>query len=191
MLLAPDAFAIDTDERSCAVYQAFHDAIIPSWGNLVLRPTTQPRDEHDTEPSRTFERYTGEQRTVRQADGHFKSEWIVETRTFDALPLLAHLQQAEPENIRTCLSGRSIRFDEHDLTGIALIFPKLISRLLGAEIGEATMALSPVSFSADGQHALMISSTVCGVLCGSGEYHLFKRDGAAWAYEGGQLMWIS
>ena len=191
VLIAPHAFAIDADERSCAVYQAFHRAVIPSWGNLVLRPVTQPLEDYDPDPSSTFERYTGERRSVRQADGQLKSEWIVQTRTFDSKPLLANLQQGEPQNIEACLSGRNIRFDEYDLVGVALILPKLISRLFGSEIGETTMTLSPVSFSADGQYALMTSSVVCGLLCGSGDYHLFKKDDDEWIYEGGQLMWIS
>lgn len=191
MLIAPDAFAVDTDERSCAVYQAFDDAVISSWGNLVLRPVTEPLEEYDRNPSSTFERYTGERRMVRQADGQSTSEWIVQTHTFDPKPLLANLQQGEPKGIETCLSGRNIRFNEYDLVGVALILPRLISRFLGNEIGETTMTLSPVSFSPDGQYALMTSSAVCGWLYGSGDYHLFKKDGDEWTYEGGQLMWIS
>jgi hypothetical protein len=55
----------------------------------------------------------------------------------------------------------------------------------------ALWRMSPVAFSNDGEHALILASFICGGTCGGGAYYLFERDGSSWTLVGHKRLWVS
>jgi len=53
------------------------------------------------------------------------------------------------------------------------------------------MAFSRVSFNEKRDRALLLSMIGCGWLCGTGHYHLLKRESGRWVLSKSYMAWIS
>jgi hypothetical protein len=57
--------------------------------------------------------------------------------------------------------------------------------------GTRIWTLSPVAFSADGEEAMFVRGSFCGVVCGAGVYILMRKTDGKWQEVATSLAWVS
>jgi len=95
------------------------------------------------------------------------------TRPLSALAANPRVRLVEAEAQRAVIAASDPR--------TAIAAGRSIDEAVEAAFAAGMLELSDVAFSADGGHALMRFSFVCGALCGHGELVHFVRENGAWS----------